>query len=201
MKGFDDFQSIPIGYKEFADLWNAGVSKEDPRRLSSFSYAENSTDPILDLAATPPLINNFFIFPDQVGLQRPQQVDPQGDKYARELADIMLECHQKEREGLVNNGSPVHPSPRPGHDGASTSSSNNHSRHRRPSGSSKHSTMALSRLHFEKRKTSKPAGKAKQHAHSTSASSSVAPEGTQGPEESVPAPGDGEDTHMGNVSA
>ena len=202
MKGFDDFQSIPIGYKEFADLWNAGVSKEDPRRLSSFSYAENSTDPILDLTATPPLINDFFIFPDQVGLQRPQQADPQGDKYARELADIMLEHRQKERDGFVKGGSPAHPNPRPSHDGASNSPSASHSRsHRRPSGSSKHSTVALSRLHFEKRKISKPAGKAKQRAHSSSASSSVAPEGSQGPGESVPPPGDGEDTHMGNVSA
>jgi hypothetical protein len=71
-KDFTDFQSMPLGYAEFADLWNTGVSQNDIRRISSFAFPEDSDTHVFNISTTPLLISEFFITPDQVGLRTPQ---------------------------------------------------------------------------------------------------------------------------------
>jgi hypothetical protein len=70
-KDFTNFQSIPLGYLEFAQLWNTGVSQNDIRRLSTYSYPEGSDTPSFEISSTPLSITEFFITPDQVGLHSP----------------------------------------------------------------------------------------------------------------------------------
>ena len=65
------FQSIPLGYLDFAHLWNANAPRGDPRRLCSFSYEDGSDYPIISLSDHPVDVEDFFITPEQVGLRRP----------------------------------------------------------------------------------------------------------------------------------
>jgi hypothetical protein len=70
-KDFTNFQSISLGYLEFAQLWNTGVSQNDICRLSNYSYLEGSDTPTFEISSTPLSITEFFITPDQVGLHSP----------------------------------------------------------------------------------------------------------------------------------
>jgi hypothetical protein len=73
--GIDQLKSMPMGYLDFADLWNAGVYEGDPRRLSNYTFVDNAQDPgpILSISTSPVDIDDFFITQHQVGLRVPER--------------------------------------------------------------------------------------------------------------------------------
>jgi RNase H-like domain found in reverse transcriptase/Reverse transcriptase (RNA-dependent DNA polymerase)/Integrase zinc binding domain/Retroviral aspartyl protease/Zinc knuckle len=98
-KDLSNFQSMPLGYLEFADLWNSGVSSNDIRRLSTYSYVEGSDGPVYDLSSTPLLVGEFFITPEQVGLRPPQhQHQPQTPSQPRNEPRQSQDRHYKQRQ-------------------------------------------------------------------------------------------------------
>ena len=62
------FRSMPLGYLEFAELWNSGVHQGDPRRFSTIYFPEGAEEPLLTIAPDPVALADFVITPQQVGL-------------------------------------------------------------------------------------------------------------------------------------
>jgi hypothetical protein len=94
--GLADLKSMPLGYLEFADLWNTGVYEGDPRRLSYYSYAENAEEPTIYLSPNPVALESFYITQQQVGLplkERRSQSQPVrlDERLLRECATVMVD--------------------------------------------------------------------------------------------------------------
>ena len=64
-------RSMPLGYLEFAHLWNSGVHPGDPRRLSIISKPEDDTPNII-VSKEPISLSDFVITQQQVGLSGPE---------------------------------------------------------------------------------------------------------------------------------
>ena len=61
-------RSMPLGYLEFAELWNSGVHQGDPRRISTIYFPEGAEEPLLTVAPEPVALADFVITSQQVGL-------------------------------------------------------------------------------------------------------------------------------------
>ena len=59
---------MPLGYLEFAELWNSGVHQGDPRRISTIYFPEGAEEPLLTVAPEPVALADFVITSQQVGL-------------------------------------------------------------------------------------------------------------------------------------
>jgi hypothetical protein len=81
-------QAMPLGYLEFAAVWNEGALTGDPRRLSTFFLPEGAEGYTINLSTVPIPIADFDITPEQIGLSpdpvfappRAPRYDPPRDK-------------------------------------------------------------------------------------------------------------------------
>ena len=153
-------ESIPIGYLDFADLWNNGVSKEDTRRFTNYFWEEDTEDPTFEFSPHPLTVADFHITKEQAGMytprERPPVSDPRTDSYARELADMMIEK-------------------RHGHQGKDGSTFNHHNDKcpfHKKQGRHNNYNVVQSRLHFAKR-TSVTSNKNDHHGSHASSSSAT----------------------------
>jgi hypothetical protein len=79
--GIQHLDSMPLGYLEFATIWNEGVYNGDARRLSVFFLPENADQYSYKISMVPIPVSDFSIFPDQVGLRRTDRL-PQPPRMA-----------------------------------------------------------------------------------------------------------------------
>ena len=160
-------ESIPLGFLDFVDIWNNGVSSDDTRRFSNYFWEEDSEDPTFEFSSHPLTVSDFFITQEQAGTNnprpQPQISDHHTDTYARELADIMVE---QRREGNA------------GHD-----KNNNQRQYHKKKGCANRYDVAQSHLHFAKRVPFKSGNKDR---HNASASTSAAAASTTGSNASIP---------------
>jgi hypothetical protein len=105
-KNITDFQSMPMGFLEFAGLWNDGIPAGDQRQLSYFWYPDDTTTvPTIVLSSTPVDADDFFIAPEQVGLGTPPPapqpdpvLNPLHDEMMKEFAVVVMEQRRLKRE-------------------------------------------------------------------------------------------------------
>ncbi len=104
-KNLTDFKSMPLGFLEFAGLWNDGIPAGDSRQLSHFWYPDESTVPTIVISTTPVNSDDFFIAPEQVGLGSPPPApqpelvrDPLHDDIMKEFAVVVMEQRRLKRE-------------------------------------------------------------------------------------------------------
>ena len=62
------FKSIPIGFTEFRNLWNAGVSPGDDHRISTVFLDANPDHNTINPSYHPVQLRDFHITPTQAGL-------------------------------------------------------------------------------------------------------------------------------------
>lgn len=72
--GIHLIQSMPLGYLDFATLWNNGVQSGDARRFSSWYYPDDSDEPVVTISTVPVPITDFSITSEQVGIRQPERV-------------------------------------------------------------------------------------------------------------------------------
>ena len=108
-------QAMPLGYLEFASLWNEGVYSGDPRRLSTFFLPEGADQYSITVSTTPIPVADFAISTEQVGLRRTEQAfapphtirsaPPRANASNRDYRDRQFEGHggndkrRKNRQG------------------------------------------------------------------------------------------------------
>ena len=115
-KGLAKLQSIPLGFDEFAHLWNTGARETDPRRISRVYVPESWDEYYVDQTESPVHVRNFFITAEQVGLApptptttnpAPSNSDSQRDTFredrelAREYLMDSMEQRRMNREGYA----------------------------------------------------------------------------------------------------
>ena len=94
--GLVDLKSMPLGYLDFAELWNSRTYEGDPRRLSYYSYSENAEEPTTHISPVPVALESFYITQQQVGLplkERRSQSQPIrfNEHLLRECATVMVD--------------------------------------------------------------------------------------------------------------
>ena len=102
--GIDSFQSIPLGFIDFATIWNSGVRNGDPRRLSKIFLSETpELGHFVELPHTPVCLTNFFITPEQVGLGPDLRNDSTSagvqNEIMQEFATMMMDKRRSQRRG------------------------------------------------------------------------------------------------------
>jgi hypothetical protein len=115
-RNLTDFKSMPLGFLDFAALWNDGIPAGDSRQLSHFWYSDESNEPTIVISTTPVNSDDFFIGPEQVGLGAPPPVpqpepvrDPLHDDIMKEFAVVVMEQRRlkRELEGLSTTSPPA----------------------------------------------------------------------------------------------
>jgi hypothetical protein len=104
-KNITDFQSMPMGFLEFAGLWNDGIPAGDQHQLSYFWYPDDTAVPTMVISSTPVNPDDFFIAPEQVGLGTPPPAlqlepvsNPLHDEMMKEFAVVVMEQRRLKRE-------------------------------------------------------------------------------------------------------
>ena len=108
--GIDQMDAIPLGFVEFAALWNQGVTDTDPRRISTVSFPDDalsSDSPTVDISLSPVDVSDFFITPDQIGRRPPpnERTPSRSDdssfenRVVHEFAAVMLEQRTNSHRG------------------------------------------------------------------------------------------------------
>ena len=95
------FNSYPLGYLEFSNVWNEGAPPDDPRRLSILRLADDPKDNTIEPSETPLHISDFHVTAAQVGLTADDEYRPSAasqNNIAHEYANLMAEKQRKQRE-------------------------------------------------------------------------------------------------------
>jgi hypothetical protein len=101
--GMHDLQSMPLGFADFADIWNSGVNDGDSRRISKVFLADQSSDHFVEISTSPICISDFFITPEQVGLVsegRTNENSALQNEIVQEFASIMMDKRRHQRRGF-----------------------------------------------------------------------------------------------------
>ena len=94
-KGLAKLQSIPLGFDEFAHLWNTGARETDPRRISRVYVPESWDEYYVDQTESPVHVRDFFITAEQVGLAPPT---PTTTNPAPSNSDSQRDTFREDRE-------------------------------------------------------------------------------------------------------
>jgi hypothetical protein len=89
---------VPVGYQEFAELFNAGVFPNDKRRLSTF-YSTPTGEHVVK-STNPVSLRDFHITPEQCGLVTPRSTTLTADQASvfEEYATVMASQSKRRRE-------------------------------------------------------------------------------------------------------
>jgi hypothetical protein len=96
-------QTLPLGYIEFAEIWNSGARHNDQRRVSSVFRDRDSDEPYVEAATSTPVYTaDFHITPEQVGLSSTTHSlsSEVQNGIMQEFASIMMEQRQNSRRGF-----------------------------------------------------------------------------------------------------
>ena len=98
--GFGQLQSMPIGFPDFANLWNLNAHDKDNRRLCRVYVPEGTNEYHVQLSNVPVYVTDFYITGDQVGLANPRQDEAPNhlhNEIMQEFASIMMEERRNSR--------------------------------------------------------------------------------------------------------
>jgi hypothetical protein len=99
--GITSLQSMPVGFIEFAQLWNRGVRENDRRRISEVYLPEDTNEYEAQISNVPVRVTDFFITADQVGLAPPPtHADESQTEIVQEFASLMAEQRRNSRKGF-----------------------------------------------------------------------------------------------------
>jgi hypothetical protein len=97
----DSFHSIPIGFTNFCNTWNGGLTLDDTRRISTVFIGEDPQDNYVIPSTHPVSLRDFHITPAQAGIA-PEAVDQQSTALqadiTQEFAAIMVARQKKQRQ-------------------------------------------------------------------------------------------------------
>ena len=95
-------ESVPLGFIDFSESWNAGVYERDPRRVSKITLSNNPEENVLEPSTHPLHLKDFYITPEQTGLVddvRHNSTTSIQNDIMQEFAAIMLTKQRNQRRG------------------------------------------------------------------------------------------------------
>ena len=102
-EGLSQIQSLPLGFSNFASLWNNNRASDDSRRFSEVFIPEGTNEYQVDITTTPVSLVDFFITPEQVGLAGNHDnsaTNTLHSEIVEEFAAVMMEQRRNSRRGF-----------------------------------------------------------------------------------------------------